>query len=367
MKEGTKNILTYGVLIFSAAILALAIFSGIRKSQNLNNGPELVRNEKYLNSKQAHANHLANKGDAHSLIVAAMLMNSDVLPDPSTKNNNDALQLKWIAMAAAKAPEDPLIAWVETMQCFNSENCNPSSALARLEQVDSSNAAVYLLSFNQAKINNDLAKMDIAFFKAANSRHFDWYYNKLGGMVSEELSDWRPDISAFDRASDAKLLGLDHQVSDQDYRKFESLNMAITYMVPALQYIYDFCSEGAKDQKYLKGCIKFFELMRNDKTTVSKAIGLTKLVKMTAALPEGALYREELRQFFWARENYSKLNIGKPETESSFVRLWPKMTEWDAIIKDLNVSNIPLTASQNWLPENESKRSLVLTGLDSKN
>jgi hypothetical protein len=367
MKETTKNILTYGALIFPATILALAILLGMKRSQSLYDNADLARNKKYLDSKRAHANYLANKGDARSLTVAAMLLNSDVLLNPSTTNNNNALQSKWIAMAAIQAPEDPLIAWVETMQCFNSENCNPSNALERLEQRDSNNAAVHLLSFNQAKIDNDLAKMDAAFFKASNSRHFQWYYNKLGGMVYDALSDWRPDIHAFDRASDAKLLGLGRPVSDQDYRKFESLNMAITYMVPALQDIYDFCSVGAKDQKRLKGCIKFFGLMSNDKTTVSKAVGLTKLVKMTATLPEGAVYREELRQFYWARENYSKLNIGKPETESSFVRLWPEVTEWDAIVKDLNLFNIPSRAPQNWLPENESKRSLVLTGLDSKN
>lgn len=366
MKERTKSIFVYGVLILSAVVLVIAIFSGTR--QNSSNDAGLTRNEKYLNSKLAYANHLASKGDARSLTVAFMLMNSGTLLDPSGKNSRSkALESKWIALAAARAPKDPVVAWVETMHCFSNGTCNRSNSLERLERLDADNAAVYLLSFNQAEINKDPAKRNAAFSKAANSRHFDWYYNRLGAVSYEALSDWRPDISTFDRASDAKLLGLNRRISNQDYRKVESLNIAIAYMVPTLQGISDFCNSGEENKNRLRDCIKFFELMRNDKTTLSKAVGLTKLAKITAVLPEGASYREELRQFFWVRENYNKLNIGKPETESSFIRQWPKMTEWDAIALDLEFANITFKAPKSWLPENESMRSLVLTGLDPKN
>jgi len=142
--------------------------------------------------------------------------------------------------------------------------------------------------------------------------------------------------------------------------------MALAFPLPGLKSFSDYCAGSGNTPDRNEACIKLYEMIRNDNTSLSKAVALSMLSKLTIDHPRALQFREELRQYYWMRENQNKLNKMRSEYDSSFIKQWPHLTEWESLIVDMRNAEISLTAPENWLPIDPGQRSRVLTGLDPK-
>jgi hypothetical protein len=368
MKERTKNISGYGTLLLGGIALVIAMLAGNANRFDTNTEDYAASNLKHSLLTQQFAHELAKKNDARSLMVASILIGSgSALIPVSVQKTNEALAMQWMQSSIAAGQNDALIAWYEATNCYGNKACNASNAIGRLEKLDHGNAAVHLLALSYAKSNNDQAEVEAAFLRAANSRYYNGYFHEYAKATYVSMSDWRLEKSNAERADDAKNWGLGKPLRDEDYKKIQALGMAIAFPMPGFQSLTDYCDGTKNKLDRIEACIKILELMRNDNTAISKAIALSKLSKLTINHPKGPQFREELRQYYWVQENQGKLNKMRSEFDSSYVQQWPNLTEWDGLTADMQKAGIPLTARQNWLPDDKNKRSRVLTGLDSKN
>lgn len=365
MKESTKNLFGYGSLLFGGVALAAAILAGNSNRITTNEDGYRASDLKHSVLVQQFAHQLAKNNDSRSLLFASILIGSGKALMPANQQEiNAGLATQWMQSAIDTGQNDALIAWIEATDCFGNKACNADVALSRLDKLDPENAAVHLLALNHAQLRNDQAKMDAAFLRAVNSSHFNSYYHDYAKAAYISMAGWQPAKNAAERRDDAKIWGLDHSPSDEDYTKIQSLGVALAFPLPGFQSFTDYCnrSDNAPDRK--EACIRLFELIRNDDTTISKAVALSSLSRITIGHPKGPHFREELRQYYWAREQLNTLNKQRPEYDSSYIRQWPNLTEWQGLIADMRTAGIPLAAPNNWLPNNPRQRSLVLTGLD---
>lgn len=368
MQERTKNILGYGALLSGGLTLVVAILIGNANRFDTNTKNNTASNLKHSLLTQQFAHQLAKKDDARSLMVASILIGSGSALIPiSLQKTNEGLAKQRMQTAIEAGQNDAMIAWHEATNCFGNKACKAGSAIGRLEKLDPENAAVHLLAVNYAQLGNDQTEMDAAFLRAVNSRFYNSYFHEYAKAAYLSMTDWQPNKNDSERENDAKNWGLDKPPSDEDYRKIQALGMALAFPLPGFQSFTDYCDgrENKLDQN--EACIKLFEMIRNDNTAISKAIALSMLSKLTIGHLKGPQLREELRQYYWMRESQNKLNKLRSEYDSSYIQQWPNLTEWESLIVDMRKAEIPLTAPNNWLPNDPRQRSRVLTGLDPKN
>ena len=368
MKERTKNILGYGALLLGGAALLVAMLAGSSDRPDSNIESNSVSDVKHSVLTQQFAHQLAEKKDARSLFFASILIGSgSALMPVSQQKTNEALAEKWIQSAIETDPNDSLLAWHEASRCFGSKACTTNGALERLKKLEPDNAAVHLLMLNYAQHIDNQAGADAAFQRMLGSRYYNGFYHEYAKAAYLSMSDWKASKNKSEREHDAKNWGLEKPLSDEDYRKIQSLGIAIAFPLPGFQALFEYCGKAGKNVEKLEACVKLLEIVRSDQTVISKMMALSLLTKLTVNHPKGPQFREELRQYYWLRENQDKLNKIRPEYDSAYIQQWPNLTEWEALNIDMQKARIPTIAPKGWLPSDGDQRNRVLTGLDPKN
>ncbi|MFC7520027.1 hypothetical protein ACFQS6_07065 [Xanthomonas populi] len=90
------------------------------------------------------------------------------------------IQRVWLQRALDARPRDLLVARMEASGCVPALRCDPSAALAFLEQADAGNAAVHLHAYAAAQRRGDHAGAEGAWQAAAQADHFDSGALELG-------------------------------------------------------------------------------------------------------------------------------------------------------------------------------------------
>ena len=319
-----------------------------------------------------HTRTLLVSRDPHDQLAAALLL--PMLHMQQLQGQASQSDPQWsqrqasAAFAAARdlAPDDRLVAWLEVVACpglgvASDSGCEPEAALARLQQLDAGNAAAWLQGLGSASPESKEFEQLLA--KAAASSRYEIPFGATGRLLTEVLGQVdAPPPSPRIAAAMGQDFGLGRPATRRDLDG--SVAMAVSSAAPlsAMAVLSRACpGDGdAVTAPRRARCIAIHTLMSVEPTALSQAMALTKLVLFTADQPEGAGWRERLREHHWVWDNASALmRQGVPQDYLATV--W-RDGELVAVKGLLQAAGMPLTPPAGWLPDNEHRRSLVTTG-----
>ena len=129
-------------------------------------------------------NLLALRGDAHSLLAAALMAQGDA-DDPARPK---VLQTPALLARAQKADDaDALVWWVSAaLECHGKGNpCPDEKTLAQLQKADPANAATWLWALRPAQKPGSAATARAALTSAASAARYDDYFGALTSVLYE--------------------------------------------------------------------------------------------------------------------------------------------------------------------------------------
>lgn len=300
---------------------------------------------------------LAQRENARSQLAIALLAPSVMLPDGTDDYHLHAAN----AYSAARrfGPEDPLVAWLEALNC-NRATCDREAAIGRLAKLEPDNAAVWLLALNVAHQRGDLAAAEDYLARAAQAGRYDLHFGEAGLLVEETLIQVPLPPSCRGEALERMSGLLQRRATDEDLTTIYAGAVTAAAALPPFQSLAALCRIDAgvlPAESHLPACVAVFSRMAGSDTLIAQSLALVHLVQYTADQPEGAQWRERLRNLRWLMEQGWK----EPLPSSEFVR-----SSW--VHGEVPTLQARLTASGNWpappgwLPKGARDRALITTG-----
>lgn len=321
----------------------------------------------------AYAQKLAARGDAHSLLAAAIV--SPIRPtgaeqDPGIAAASTQVQ-GWLREAVAKGQDDALVAWGEVMLCTVAvkDICDPAQASQRLTRLQPDNAAVSLLRVRQATAANDAAESDRWFHQAALAHSYRGPASDMTGLVMTALAEFDPGLNP-------------EQWRQFNSQMFGSANTDSSNALPAVRFMYAMahsavaaglpfgslvsrCRAPIADAARRADCIAVATKLAAGDAVIDRNGGFMVLVPLLKDEAEGKAARESLRQFVWLFESSQPVLQSmpeKPELLAEYSRTFIAEGEIAAIARVLAKAGKSSSPPQDWLPDNSGYRSLVQTG-----
>ena len=326
-----------------------------------------------------HADTLALRGDARSLLAAVLL--SPPVPSNAETVGNTAYPkytlsdeaVAWFDAARGIRPADPLVAWYEATGCMSPAlGCSPSEALGRLLTIAPDNAAVHLLAVNSAHAAGDTVVARSHLALAASAPRYEPHDLAVMRVVLDQEKDiaWptlSPPVEAF--AQKMRAQGVSANGADQ-------LTMtAVSHWVASigpLGGVRQVCVGAERvrqsDRALHQDCLTVLERLATEgHSMIENVVGLTGMVEMTAGTSGGAHWREQLRRYYWTyAQATSLMGPGRAQPPVDFVAYNRRLVEHGeleamrALLRERGIAEEP---ARDWLPDNPRHRALVTTGI----
>lgn len=318
----------------------------------------------------AHAHALAARGDAHDLLLAAMLagwIHSGDNGDPSVH----PLANEWFTAARRLDPVDPLVAWIEATNCPGlAVDCEASAGLARLLQADADNAAAHWLAMHAAHRAGDRVAMRTHLRLAARAPRTDLYHRQLLRLLDQARRSIRlPPLDAKTAAAFGTVFGLDRPATGEDMLIPRVLAGWLAVAMPALAGFAGACSDNLQmgnDPALRQDCIAVLARLIDDESMMLTSLfALPLLIQLTAAQVDGERWREQLRATAWLLEKAGPLMPGLPGSGVSpgeYFGWWAAEGELAALRRTLSRNGVPTVPPPGWLPGRARYRALVAGG-----
>jgi hypothetical protein len=366
MKERTKNILGYGVLLLGAMLVGGGIMAGSYTLYLKNTGSLPVdkdNNKKLNDSLIRYMEQLQISNNPRDVFVAVQFLDFHESVNQTAKPVN-GMFVKQLKNAIAQSPDDADIAWVEAMGCSRLEAaCDPENGIARLKRLEPDNLASYLIAFSRADKKDDTAGRKTELMAMANSRYSNIHYYSTGNLYYESLRAWHAPmpISAY------ALFGDDINqapVTDEETRKVVAAGYSFMMSLPPLSPLSEYCKKEQLPVDELSACRKIATLMVKDKTLVMHSVGLRIGLSVFRQEPEATQWLEAFRTKAW-------LNLYRPNKKTKHslrdeINAWPHEDEV-AYNRNLRMTEgISLTPPAGWQPDDEGYRKLLAIPAASK-
>lgn len=315
----------------------------------------------YREALQRHLQVLANRQDAHSQQALALLAPS-VLAVLAPDGNDDYLTYAAKAYAEARrlAPEAPLLAWLEANNCGRATaGCDPDGAIERLSRLEPNNAAAWLMAMDAAQAQGDVAAVDRYLARAAQADYYDLHFGEIG-LLAEAALDEIPPPSSCSAETQGRMLGLERPATDGELATMHAGVAEALNALPAFTAFGPLCrvKDGVLPaESRLPACMAVLSRMAESDTLIAQALGLAFLVQYTAGQPEGAQWRERLRNLRWLiAEGSQQFPYGRESMHS----LWAEgeVPTWQARL----TASGRWPAPPGWLPHDAHNRALITTG-----
>lgn len=310
---------------------------------------------------------VAARGDARSLLQAAMI----ALPaeqDPAAPSQAQA----WFKAALAANQDEPLLAWIEATGCGAlASACDRDAGLRRLLRLDPDNGAVHWLALQAAYRAGDVAAARTHLRLAAQASRFDPYAGDGLALIDDarrelSLPPMPPDLAT----ATALAYGTDAPVDAEGMASAMVLGGWMASMMPPLGAMTRLCQpaveQTVEDAALREDCTAVYaHLARNDTLLIYPMLGLRQLVQLTVDTPEGAQWRERLRELLWVyrRSMASGLTMpGNGLTPGEYATWLTAEGEAAALRHVLERHGIATRPPADWLPDNPRDRALVTTG-----
>lgn len=297
---------------------------------------------------------LTARGDAGSLLDAALLLPL-TCDGPEDCGPQSAERARLLGVAAALAPEHPLIAFLQAETCMYTRDC--AAAYRRLALVDPENLFAYLGVMHAAAQADDRPTLDRALRAAATVTSYDAYNAELAAELERALRRL-PAPSAAVRAQMAEAMDLREPLDEDGARLLQALGLSSAMGFPPLQALLQTCSMESLRQEPTRRapCLAVMARMAGSDTTLARSVGLTRLVALTAGTPDAAQWRERLREFAWVYERYLALPHGLRVAD---LRLQAEQGEWATMRAVLGRHGVPLQPPAGWVPRQGPYRELL--------
>lgn len=319
-----------------------------RRSDRVATAPDLLDGWHQLQTEavQKLVRELGARDDARSLLDAALL-------SPLACHGTEACQAaraeraRLLERAARLDPHDPLIAFLLAEGCGAAGNC--PAAYRRLAARDPDNLHAHLVLLHASAEAADPVQLDRALRAAAAASVYDPYVDAVV-VELESILRRLPAPSPAVAAQMAEAAGIAGPVDADGVRLMHALGISVAVAIPPLQNLLQTCSvDGLRQVPTRRApCLAILARMAGADTALARSVGLTRMVALTGGTPEGALWRERLREFAWVRERFLALPAQGPTIAD--LRLQVEQGEWAMMRAVLRRYGIPLQPPAGWVP-----------------
>jgi hypothetical protein len=233
---------------------------------------------------------LVNRGDAASLMTAALLAWSWSPGPPPLVQLPDADQLALARRALQLAPADPAMAWVMLSLCMGLPGCDDLAAAARFRAVDPMDAAGWLPDLQAAGARSPQA-VDAVLSAMARATTFNLYYNRRVTVIAD----------AYRRAGTTPL-------STRRPRPPALFGAAVSLAAPrapvlqALQTLSRACTDGARRAIRDDACDAILHAMADGDEAMIRALSAQlRIQRGTAGDPDRLAAQRWRRTWAWQR------------------------------------------------------------------
>lgn len=316
-------------------------------------------NEDISAALQAHVQVLAARGQTRDRLDIALLLpllDHDSAADPSLRRDS-------LALARDLPDQRALVAWLEAMDCIDSNECDWRAALARLQQAEPDNAAVWLLALEQeatAQSSVSTGEPQLALLRrAAQASRYDDHLTDTSRETLRALQPVRwPPLDRDGEAALRDMLRLPDSVPASALGSALIATYATAMEIPPYSATVGACEPDTiliPGSHWLAPCRTVMSLMADGDSLIAQALGTTRMVRLSPDGPEATHWRERLRQSHWLRAQWSR--IGSPAL-SYAIREHGEVPALRAELEQRGLGMPP----PGWLPEQPRARSLILTG-----
>lgn len=325
----------------------------------------------YKAAAEATRNHLrtvAARGDARSLLAAAMLWPQ--WQEGATDGQVPAIAQErraWFEAARSARPRDPLVAWVEASDCGGlSDSCDRDGALRFLLQTEPDNAAVQILALGVTDRSGKQEQAEALWQGAALARNYDARTLETSQLLHSAMSGASmPPLTPALAQSMGDSLGASRQATQEELRHVNTMAVWAAIAIPSYQAIARRCRVDAHTpmpSERQAQCERVMALLAADETIlIPQMLGLRKMVELAGDRAEGAVWRERLRQFHWVYENALR-SLGSSDgmPPPGYLGWVLQEGELPAMRKLLEANGTPAVAPEGWLPERVEIRALLI-------
>jgi hypothetical protein len=276
----------------------------------------------------------------------------------------------WFETAASSPRGDALVARMEAAGCEAlSTTCDPDRGRRLLLEAAPDNAFAHLLRLGALQRSGDEAGARNALAAMANSKDFDTYMLELLGLMIDayEGIQW-PQLPDETAALHSASSGFRETTADEDLGWIQMLGKYIAIAMPGYQPLTQQCAveKASRDPALKRDCIAAYRLMAGaEDTLISRHLALVQLARLTADDPDGAQWRERLRDWYWVHTTVMPMMPGLPGSGievREWLELWAQRGEFEAWRELLRRRGISDVAPPGWLPGDPRQRALVTTG-----
>ena len=253
--------------------------------------PEMTAEQKLTQFRRDQINLLALRGDAGSLLAAALMAGAD------TDDKRRPAALKSAALlkrAQTIAPDNVLVWWVTaSADCrAATKTCPHPETLQKLEAVDGQNAAVWALSLWRAQQANDAPGARAALVSAAQAAKYNDYF----GAVIDDLYE----AAGILPMSTDLLNATGQNVSSSGYRLISAAGIAAAMVQPEGAAVREACKGAdANDAALLADCVAVAQKMELSGSINSQNLGLSLKMALLPPGPERDAARSRQRALAW--------------------------------------------------------------------
>lgn len=311
---------------------------------------------------ERHARKRAASSDPRDLLAAALIASLAGKSQPAAADQWSREEAGAAFTAATQlGQDDPLINWMEAIDCprFAAySQCDADAALLRLRRSEPDNAAAWLLAYTRAVKGSPEAEQFLV--NASKATRYRLPFNDLGALMQEQFAAVDgPDMSPLVARALADTFG---QGADQvpDVAGMEAMAIASALTIPALSRLQLGCFPPGDAQPTADrhaACKSIYTLMSKDPLLITQNLALVSLVRITADSPEGAGWRERLRQLHWIQSH--AFHILATSTPEGYVDSVWRDGETVAMQGVLAAAGIAPQAPAGWLPDDPRARAYI--------
>ena len=345
----TSSRFAFGAMVALASALALA------QDKHPPTPPGVAQSEPGMAAYwQDLSRNLRQSTDAHALLTAALIGGLALDADKHARESwgSDAFS-QLIQRAEQSAPDDVLVLWIAATQCRpTGARCDDAQQVARdkLSELDSDNAAVWLLDAEISQRAGDHESAQTAFSKAAVATRYDDYMIASVKMLAAQFAA-HPPREAVLRVTNGVAQ------SPQAFANVAAWAIAAALVMPQVGLPFKVCTPDRKpvhDVAKAAECLTLARTMQSGDSLIAVGVGVGLERRLLSDTTDAADVERRWRDHAWMVAQLPALAPyidGDSVSAKDYRRdLYRSNNERSAAATLMTARGIPLDPPADWKP-----------------
>jgi len=332
------------MLRFIFLVSALVAWPVLAQTQAQPLSPQMPPEQRLAQFHHDQINLLALRGDAHSLLAAALM----ALPDAADKARPAALKTPALLAHAQKlAADDALVWWASAgVECrAAAKDCPSTDTLQNLEKSDAQNAAIWGLALAHARQAKDAMTTRAALTSAAQSAQYDDHFGALIALL-DDAADILPIGEEILDASGQR------GVSAEGFKLTYAAVVAASLPQPGLRALDEQCKDAQADAALAADCVAVAQKIADSGSLITRGVGSQLLLSLLPAGASQDAARAHARTLAWQTQRIGELGDrlanDPPVTRVYLEALHQRGQEVDAVQAVLRNQGAALEPANEW-------------------